>query len=466
MASSDRQGRVSGSGRLCLFAFLGAFAVFPVDLVLRVVCSDSESVHRLPLADVVLWGGLLTCVARGTLRLHRLDLLGPPLAILAIGVLSNLAHLGRDVSWIDVVQLFDYFALAFWLGLCLRRPAARALRQALYFVTLAFLALACVQSTVLAESPWRVTSVFDNRMRFGAWVAVVLALEVAAANCRSWRGVTRVGLLAMLAMFTTSTLLPLLALVAGAVAVGARHGRRRAVLAAAGASAVGLVAFLALPPAEHVGCAIGEWAARDVADRAELGRRGLEIDRMRRNLLLIGVDIADCGIELTTPNHHPLVDWPRDERREAVFEPHYVRQRYLEWQAGLFALSSSPVLGHGLGAYQKAVSANYHSFKKLKTLEPDTQSGFVKQLVTTGIAGLFALLVLLVWLVREGARLSRRPAVDAGPLPGQAVVAVTVVVGLAGFAMPVFDHGLMAIVMLIGGAAIACGDGDSSEVGE
>jgi O-antigen ligase len=88
-------------------------------------------------------------------------------------------------------------------------------------------------------------------------------------------------------------------------------------------------------------------------------------------------------------------------RKEASFgEGGQLRQRILEWRAALNVLRESPVLGVGIGNYQKEIGRYYYSLPKINTMEPSAQNGYLVILFTSGLAGLAA----FAWLLHDAMR--------------------------------------------------------------
>lgn len=89
-------------------------------------------------------------------------------------------------------------------------------------------------------------------------------------------------------------------------------------------------------------------------------------------------------------------------------ERHQIKQRFLEWQAALYALGDHPLLGAGPGSYQRWIGHSYRSFPRLNTLEPSTQNGYLVIASTMGFLGFSCFAWILGYLFRAAWREMRR----------------------------------------------------------
>jgi hypothetical protein len=220
-------------------------------------------------------------------------------------------------------------------------------------------------------------------------------------------------------------------------------------------------------PRRQVERSLEEWSQRDEGSLESLQRRGAEIDALGAELEVVSFPREGRIYSLTSPNWHPRLVPRPDPRREARFEPSYVRQRFLEWQASFYAAARYPILGAGLGAYQAQISRSYLTFKKLKTLEPDSQSGYAVELVTTGLAGL----LILVWffvVTSVGAAHSLRESfaspASRGSGHSRSLMAGILTAPLVGAAVPLFTCFLTVLVVFM--AAAVSGSEESSRHSE
>ncbi len=79
-----------------------------------------------------------------------------------------------------------------------------------------------------------------------------------------------------------------------------------------------------------------------------------------------------------------------------------VKKFWGEQQAGLNVYRNYPLFGVGSGSYQEAIATGYDTLGDIdkQRLEPDAQNGYILTLVSNGLLGLAALLVLLGGYVR------------------------------------------------------------------
>jgi hypothetical protein len=418
--------------------------LLPMSVDVRIASEDGTTQGlRLPLVDGLLLGLLALLAIEGSLKRGARVLLSSPalLTVVGLSLLATLSRLGDGGSWTEALQRFDTFAVAYVVGRLAPRPAlARALGPALAGATALFLALAVFQ-WLGGEPPVRIRGPFENRHLFGGWVAIALALVVARAPFASWKGWGLAVLLALAALGTATTALPLIGLVIGGTVAACRAAGRRGL----GLSLVGTVVlvglFAALAARAHVARTADDWRLTDEPTLEALHARGKEIDAHRYARAIGETSVAGRRLQLRLANWQPVVDPPDEPRRTARFEPGYVRQRWLEWQAAAFAVAEEPLLGGGLGSYQSRTSRNYRTFKKLMTLEPDSQSGYVVELVSHGIAGLVALVGFLVFYLRRSARLAHGPALAA--------FATAAALGLA---IPLFTNFLVVPLVFLAAA--------------
>ena len=410
---------------------------------------------RIPLADPVLLAALAFVFAsRRRLDPLRWSDLAAPLPLVTVSLLATLPRLGMGASWTETVQRLDYFVLAYALMLALPiHGKVRTLAESIVIVTCFFACLAAIQLTFHAGSPTRITSLFQNRHLFAGWVAIALAVGCARWSWKRRRESVAIAVLLLLCLWTGTTVLPLVGAAVGlgvaAFSARARSGWWIATASLAGAAVV----FVLLAPSSHVARSVEEWSFAEVDSKAALHRRGAEIDGLSAESKLASFPLRGREIGILLPNWHPAVEPPPDPRREDRFEPHYVRQRYLEWQAALNASAQSPVLGFGLGGYQAQVSRGYTTFKKLKLLEPDSQSAYTVELVSTGIAGLVALIGFL--LVPCGQALRRLRSSDGstdGGADARSGLAGLLAALIVGFAVPLFTCSLAVLAVLLAAA--------------
>jgi len=428
--------------------------LFCLPFSIEMVVSESQKVRfgvRVPMADAMLWFVLCFCLAsRIKLTVDWRAIGVPPLAIVGVSLLASVPMVANGASWTEILQRVDAFLVAYFVFLFAPiRSLKQTMGPVLVTATSLFLAVGLIQVYVLKEPPSRVTSVFENRHLFGAWTAIVLAVVVARGP---WRGDLRwaaVGAFCASALVTSTTLLPVLGLAVGTTIAWWQRRRWRGLLSSALTVAALVAAFALLAPWAHVRRALEEWEINDVDTLAELRARGAEIDGVSARMPLLSLSWGDGTLILFSPNWHPAVNPPPDPRRESAFEPAYIRQRYLEWKAALHAVDADPVLGSGLGSYQRSVSRNYLTFKKLKTLEPDTQSGYLVELISTGLAGLLALVWFLVESCRRAGEGGGRDHSGAESAMCRSALAGLVTSALIGFAVPVFTCFLAILLTLL-----------------
>ncbi len=453
MAITDRATR-SWSDTLWEWALSACIVAMPLKLLIIVPRSGPYLVQKLPLVDGLLWLVLLAALMSSTRRRQVLRrLAAPPTAFVAIGLLASLPRLGGDASFAECLQRLDYYLIVFLVsGIVSTTRLATLLRRVLPSMTLVCLGLALVQIYVLRESSWRADAIFENRHQFGAWVALVLAFEIARGEHLGLRGWLRVVVLALLAAVTTTTVLPFVGIGAGiGVAWSAQAKPRRwRPHAALLLLSVGMLVLVARDQQLHQ--ALEAWSRTDAADADESRRTGIEVDSITMKTDLFSFPLGDKTIHVATRNWRPNVEPPPDQRRIDRFEPSYVKQRYLEWQAGLYAMAKHPILGTGLGSYQSRISRSYLTFKNLKTLVPDTQSGYIIEMVSVGLAGLVALLWFLLWIGRAALRTERTGKCEVGAQPGRCTLAVVLTAAVLGIATPLFQSYLMALVILVSAA--------------
>lgn len=106
------------------------------------------------------------------------------------------------------------------------------------------------------------------------------------------------------------------------------------------------------------------------------------------------VYLAYVANELRARSRDGLIDGERDR----------IKQRFLEWQAALYALGDHPLLGTGPGGYQYWIGLHYRSFPRLNTLEPSTQNGYLVIASTTGFLGFSCFIWILGYLFRAAWR--------------------------------------------------------------
>lgn len=422
---------------------------------------------RVPVADLLIVGAAMLAAITGAFRGGSWRCIPtPPLIVMFVGALATLPRLANGASWTECLQRLDYFILAYAVASVAPIRALRnALLPTLAIATALFLAFAGVQLFILDEPPSRMTALFEDRHLFGGWVAIALAMFAARVPFRTLSGWAALGILVLLTILTSTTLLPLAGLAIGAAVACYRMKGLRGIGIAVSVTVLMGAAFAFLAPRPHALRSVEEWAPNDVGSLEALRLRGKEIDGLQHSLLLATTTIGGRAVEVFTPNWHPPVDPPPDPRREARFAPNYVRQRFLEWQAALNAATSAPVLGTGLGSYQEQVSRNYLEFKKLMTLEPDTQNGYAVELVSTGLSGLVVLIWLLVEACRPGIQSMRTSQDLQDPELARSSLAGLLTISLIGFAIPVFTCFLAALLAFLSTALARSTKSDSHPEG-
>jgi hypothetical protein len=417
----------------------------------------STRIVKLPVADLGLWiaagVGAILGLRRGWAFARRLS---APLAVVGIGLLASVPRLDSSSTASEIVQRLDYFLVAFVLVvLAPRKSVERTLVPLLGCAAFAWNAVGLWQVFVLGEPPWRVTSAFENRHLFGAFSAVASAVVIGSADRGSPKRWGLPALLALTSLPCATTLLPLIGVGVGTfvASAGTSLSKRLVVGLATSLAAFGL--FGAAAPAGNVERAIQDWSVRDVETVEALHQRGAEVDALRESCHLFTVCLGAREFRVSTPNVHPRVVPLPDRRREQVFEPGYVSQRILEWQAALNSLDVNPVLGTGLGSYQRAVSAQYSTFRKLKTLEDGSQSGFAVEAVETGLAGLLVMAAFILAGLTRSAHGMASVDASAASAAHRGATAGIVAGSAAAFAVPVFQTPIAALFVMLVAVTLA-----------
>ena len=440
--------------------------LLPFSVEGRVARDGTAVLVRVPMTDALIIGTTLLFAILGAFGMDfwRRSLL-PALVVPAVSMLATLPKIGSGATVSESLQRMDYFLLAYILAAA---APARAMRITLgpvfTAVTSLFLLIAGYQVVILGDPAWRIMSLFEDRHLFGGWVALALATLTARYPFRSPLALAGAAALVLLALATATTLLPLVGLAAGMVVAGYSINGLRGAGVAVAAAAMVVALFIGIAPDAHAGRSLEAWLPNDAGTLQEFHQRGAEIDSLGSRLLLGTTTIAGKFVEVLSPNWHPAVEPPLDPHREIRFEPGYLRQRYLEWQAALNAADENPLLGSGLGSYQRRVSANYLTFKKLKTLEPDTQSGYAVELVSTGLLGLIALAWFFIFHSRRLLQWLRRQELAGENGYLRSLLAGLATAAIIGLAIPLFTC-FLAVPVVFMAAARPEGAGPMDETG-
>jgi hypothetical protein len=231
----------------------------------------------------------------------------------------------------------------------------------------------------------------SNRNVLGAWVSVVVPLLWGVALCvRSVPGRLAAGLAAAAGLLLLLHGGLWLATVAALLLIGYLAGPRSFAV-----TAVGLFVFWALvfhfAPQKHGAVLLDSLMLRRERDRFQ-------------TLTLYGPEPGRAG---------PVPPAELSEEDGGVWQ-----QKFTEWQPGLQALARSPLFGLGLGNYQRRINALYaprpdallnpggvYRMPKpaANLMERGGNSFYLVWLVETGLAGLFAVLwLLLFWFQSAG----------------------------------------------------------------
>lgn len=398
-------------------AFVYAIVLFvPVSFMVSAFRGGAALVtFKVPLADAAIGVGVIVLLVKGLWRrtfggnaIHS----APIVAFAAVSVMSVLgAGIGLD-SAKELFQLLlqfvgGYFVLAHGLR------SAEHLRSAAILIAIVscmVIVYGLVQYLIIGENHYLVSSVFDNRNVLGGYCALVLPLLFGLLlDGASTRGVLLYGMVIVAGLLVTTSITSLLGILAAFLFMILFRGRRILL--------VPTVALFIVVVSVPLGVRVSDFSALKYSHHEP---RSLEKyhDNLRKSICMcfypvIGVVKRGSGgavvqSSMLTEKAVPETFIERQlvaRRKDASYgEGGHLRQRLLEWQAGLNILSDRPLFGVGVGNYQREIGHYYFTAPKLNTMEPDSQSGYLETLFTTGLAGLAAFAWILLRAFRNAAR--------------------------------------------------------------
>lgn len=341
---------------------------------------------HLSLADLVLAASaglwLLDLLVSGDVR-RRLRLL-PWSHVLFVACAGASVAIAADkgAAVKDLIQIVEYFVVGALVFGAFLSGGERRMREALIVLaaaTAANLALAAAQYLGGAESPLAVRGAFGNRNVLGGFLAMALPLCFAGTlGSRHW--LLKVAFAAMLVLG--------LSLVLSGAAFGA---------------ALGAVACLA-------------------------AARGAKVFLPTVALLVV----LQALVLPRLPRENDLAQF----QSVALYDGSgQVERRYPDWQAAYSMVLTHPVLGVGLGNYQKHVGQYYDNVpRQTGPSEPDIQNLYLVLAASCGLPALFAFLAMLVTAAKDAGRAA---------VAGRGMLASGAVAALAAFAFTAVWHPLL-----------------------
>jgi O-antigen ligase len=410
------------------FSMAGSFAqgiVLLVPVSFMVIAFRNEMVVamiKIPLAVAA------ACVALAVMlvKMIRSRTLAPirlctaPLA--AFGAVSFLSMLHAGAEGASVKELFQtlvqYLGVYIVIVSCLgSRSRLRGVVRAVTIAAGAVIIYGFVQYAIVGDR-YFVGSAFDNRNIFGGYLALVLPLLFGLLLRTDSRGRRWLyGSVIVSGLLVTTSIPSFMSIGAAFVLMILLGAERRMLLLPA-------VAVFVIAAVVPLGVRVSDIAkpAALLYEPSGLERYHERVERSIRMFYypnITAVRFGDSGIVFASalwPQRSmpdPLIRSQLNARRkDASFgEGGQLRQRVLEWRAGLNVVRERPVLGVGIGNYQKEIGRFYYSLPKLNTMEPDAQSGYLVILFTSGLAGLATFAWILIDAMRRALK-NARPARD------------------------------------------------------
>lgn len=398
-------------------AFVYAIVLFvPVSFMVSVFRDRAAIVtFKIPLADAAIGVAVAALFVKGLWRRALGGTVFYSAPIAAFAAVSVLSVLGAGIGLDSAKELFQlllqfiggYFVLMH--GLC----SVERLKGAVILVTVvsgAVIAYGLVQYAIVGES-LLVSSTFDNRNVLGGYCALVLPLLFGLLLGGASTGkILLYGTVVIAGLLVTTSITSLLSILAAFVFVILFRGRGRVLL-------VPTVALFIVVVAVPLGVRVSDFSALKHSLREPQGLERYH-ENVRKSIRMyfypvMGVVEGERGgaviqSSMLTRGSVPeeFVDRQLNARKKdaSYGDGGHLSQRLLEWQAGLNVLRDRPLFGVGVGNYQREIGHYYLTAPKLNTMEPDSQSGYLEILFTTGIAGLSAFAWILLRAFRHAAR--------------------------------------------------------------
>lgn len=334
----------------------------------------------------------------------------PAAPIIAFIIASMLSVVNAVVvlnSFKEMIQVVGYFLIAYLLFINNIKTGDQ-LRKVVYIltgITLLVSLYGAYQHIAMAGKPYLVSSAFDNRNILGGYLSIVLPLffGLLLTSHTAMRILYGAVILCGLAVMTSVPSFIVIGLTFLSMSV-LRRMKRMFVL-----SILAVFVIIALLPA---GFSLGDEKGFFHEPGGLEGYHNGLVRSVEMSYFgsISGGRLGDYKLELVSGMATPKViskeyiEKQLNARRKNVTfgEGGHIAQRFMEWQAALNGLTERPLLGIGVGNYQFEIGDYYRFLPKLKTMEPDSQNGYLITLVSTGLTGL----VVFMWILFHFFRLS------------------------------------------------------------
>lgn len=396
-------------GTLIDLFLYGALILFPLSITFKIFSFD-DFVHpmlsiRFLIADFFILFALILWLAKHK-SLKNLNLFNQSITFFVSIAFLSYVNAFSLKDWLkEVSQYFFYFGIFFFL----LTNHLKSKKQIIFGIYSLFggiclvLLVATIQNFFLSADPYLVRSFFENRNLLGVYLGMAMPLFFSYSLYAS-RLLIKLMIwgLCILSFFLVMTaeafFVLLIALGTICILTGKQISATYGILAV-----IFLTLFFISGPDKNISALKESLSVYDTDvnkshNRLQtilysLGERSIWGKYWGDKRLLIKQD------DLFTAKLPLNVN--KTGRYAELSGDHHIKQKFVEWQAGLQLMSSFPVFGCGLGNYQNKIGVSYFDLPKINTMEPHSYNGYIQIGATMGILGLWAYFYMLATLVKK-----------------------------------------------------------------
>jgi hypothetical protein len=329
----------------------------------------------------------------------------PPVVLLFLFVcglsIINAFSIG---DWLkDIIQLIEYLFMFYLLLQNNLFGKNIQVRNILLVQTSLIVFLSFLQYSVLNGSPYLIRGLFENRNLLGGYLSIMLPIVFAemlgtpSIYKRSW--MILVMLLSVFIILTSSTFI---SLIISTMVISTMLSKKMVVKVSLSLLTVSIL-YTFLMPQKNIDSLSETVSFYEQGSISENYYRRLTIlGDLDKDILLkkyIGDNFVVISSNLFMPSKMPKIR-EGDAYKDAEQKKH-IKNFYLEMFASLNLIAEHTLTGVGLGNFQNEISSYYKGFEKINTSEPFVHCGYLTIGATTGILGLTAFIIMLLYFLKK-----------------------------------------------------------------
>lgn len=401
---------ISFGDKLINILIIAIWVTFPFVANIALISPDDVAhpiiALNLSLADLLIGLAVFIWIIKVVVSKKVKSIQAPvvPILIFLIVCVVSLVNAFSVKEWAkEMIQFVEYFLVYYILlvnNLHLLKPKV-IIRILLSFSTLVLL-VAFYQRYVSDGTPYLIRGFFENRNILGTYLCMVVPLIfgqiIYSSNTLNKLWMASLMVLVLSVLFSGSALLSIFISLLIMSVVAGRKILYRYLL---GILLIGLSYTLVMP--EKNIRALTEFAT--IYEEEDINSnyyRRLAILKSSKQTQLYKKQISKNSLVISTDLLKPSVLSKikiGDRYREMAGVKH-IKNHYLEMQAALNLTAENSVFGCGLGNYQTNIGKYYDKLPKVNTSEPNQHNGYLVLSSTTGILGLAAFLLILVFYAK------------------------------------------------------------------